>query len=261
MTWDVSAYPPLPAVRGLFVTATDTAVGKTMIAGAIAAHLRGRGRRVGVFKPAASGCRVVDGALVSDDAAFLAACAGTEDAGAVVPLKFAEPLAPNVAAARAGEAVDVGAILKAYRRMAAGSDCVVVEGVGGLLCPIADDFWVIHLARLCRLPLVIVARPALGTINHTLLTLHAARSAGLEVAGVVINRYPEGAADAATATSAEQIARRGAVDILAVVPDDPSASVEEGRLGTAVREAIAAVEWMRWCGRTGEPRTTKGDGT
>ncbi|MFW6153815.1 MAG: dethiobiotin synthase [Planctomycetota bacterium] len=242
-SWDVSAWPSVPAVRGVFVTATDTEVGKTMIAGAIAAHLRERGRRVGAFKPAASGCRVVDGTLISDDAEFLTACAGAE---AVVPLKFAEPLAPNVAAARAGEGVDVGAILAAYRRMAAESECIVVEGVGGLLCPIADDVWVIHLAKLCRLPLVIVARPGLGTINHTLLTLHAARSAGLEVAGVVVNRYPEGDADAATATNVEQIARRGNVEVLAVVPDDPDASVEAGRLGPAVREAIASVAWARW---------------
>ena len=241
--WDVSPWPPPPAARGVFVTATDTEVGKTMIAGAIAAYLRERGRRVGAFKPAASGCRRVGGTLVSDDAEFLTACAG---AGAVVPLTFAEPLAPNVAAARAGETVGVGAILAAYRQVAAESDCVVVEGVGGLLCPIADDFWVIHLAKLCRLPLVIVARPGLGTINHTLLTLHAARSAGLEVAGVVVNRYPEGAADAATATNVEQIARRGDVDVLAVVPDDPAASVEQGRLGPAVRDAIAPVAWARW---------------
>ncbi len=242
-SWDVGAWPPLPAARGVFVTATDTAVGKTMIAGAIAAALRAGGRRVGAFKPAASGCRDGAGPLVSDDGAFLTACAGVE---AVVPLKFAEPLAPNVAAARAGEAVDVGAILAAYRRVAAKSDCVVVEGVGGLLCPIADDFWVIHLARLCRLPLVIVARPGLGTINHTLLTLHAARSAQLAVAGVVVNRYPGGAVDAATATNVEQIARRGDVEVLAVVGDDPGASVEAGRLGPAVREAIAAVAWTRW---------------
>ncbi|NLF33011.1 MAG: dethiobiotin synthase [Planctomycetes bacterium] len=240
--WDVSAWPPLPATRGVFVTATDTAVGKTMIAGAIAAHLRDGGRRVGAFKPAASGCWMDGGVPVSGDAAFLAACAGD----AVVPLTFAEPLAPNVAAARAGGGVDVGAILAAYRPVAARSECMVVEGVGGLLCPIADDFWVIHLAMLCRLPLVIVARPGLGTINHTLLTLHAARSAGLEVAGVVVNRYPEGAADAATATNVEQIARRGRVEVLAVVPDDPAASVADGRLGAAVREAIAAVDWMRW---------------
>jgi len=233
----------LPKVPGLFVTATDTEVGKTMVAGGIARVLRDQGRRVGVFKPAASGCGVVDGELVSEDAEFLAACAGVADSADVAPLKFAEPLAPNVAAARAGEAVDLDAMFAAYRRVVASSDCVVVEGVGGLLCPLSDDFWVIHLAQLCRLPLVIVARPGLGTINHTLLTLHAARSAGLAVAGVVINRYPEGADDAAMMTNAQQIAERGDVDVLAVVLDDPAASVEKRVLGPAVLDAVAGVDW------------------
>jgi len=244
-SFDVSAYPPLPAARGVFVTGTDTEVGKTLIAGAIARHLHRGGRRVGVFKPAASGCRAAPtGELVSDDAAFLAASAGRPHAGQwVCPQRFAEPLAPNVAADRAGTTVDLDAIFAAYRQVADDSECVVVEGVGGLLCPITDDFWVIHLAMLCRLPVVIVARPALGTINHTLLTLHAARSAGLTVAGVIVNRYPRDNAGAAASTNPEQIAARGAVKVLAVVPDDPTASVADARIGPSVQAAIDAVDW------------------
>jgi len=238
----------LPAIPGVFVTATDTEVGKTMVAGAIARALRDRGRKVGVFKPAASGCKTVGGKLVSDDAEFLAACAGVDDSADVAPLRFAEPLAPNVAAAAAGETVDLDAMFAAYRRVAGASDCVVAEGVGGLLCPLSDDFWVVHLAQLCRLPLVIVARPGLGTINHTLLTLHAARSAGLEVAGVVINRYPEAADDASMRTNARQIADRGDVAVLCVVPDDPAASVEQGTLTPRVLDAIGGVDWASLMG-------------
>ncbi len=234
----------LPRTPGVFVTATDTEVGKTMIAGAIAQCLHRQGKRVGVFKPAASGCRVGDdGEMISDDASFLARCAGMDADDDVTALRFAEPLAPNVAAERAGQTVDIEAIVAGYKRIAAAGECVVVEGVGGLLCPLSDDFWVIHLAELCRLPIVIVARPGLGTINHTLLTLQAARAAGLTVAGVVINRYPTDTDDVATITNVRQIAERGQVDVLAVVDDDPESSVERGVLGPGVREAVNQVNW------------------
>ncbi|NQU74955.1 MAG: dethiobiotin synthase [Planctomycetes bacterium] len=247
----VAGYPTLPAVRGVFVTGTDTEVGKTLLAGAIARHLRQAGKRVGVFKPAATGCQMgPDGELVSEDARFLADCAGRPHPLTVVaPQRFAEPLAPNVAAERAGRQVDLDAIFRAYRQIAADSDFVVVEGVGGLLCPISDGFWVIHMAMLCRLPMVIVARANLGTINHTLLTLHAARSARLTVAGVVINRYPVGTTDAAVATNARQIADRGKVIVLTRIDEDPGCSVPLVRLGAKVRQAIDQVDWLSICER------------
>ncbi|MDY6914211.1 MAG: dethiobiotin synthase, partial [Planctomycetota bacterium] len=186
--FDVSRYPPLPRLRGLFVTGTDTEVGKTLIAGAIARRFRKAGRRVDVFKPVASGCRRERGELISTDAEFLAACAeSTRTLAEITPLRFAAALAPNVAARREGRDVDLEAIFDAYDRL--DREAVIVEGVGGLLCPISDDFWVVHLAMMMALPVVIVVRAGLGTINHTLLTLHAARSAGLNVAGVVVNRY------------------------------------------------------------------------
>jgi dethiobiotin synthetase len=188
--FDVAKYPPLPRARGVFVTGTDTEVGKTLVAGAIARRLRRSGRRVEVFKPAATGCRRTREGLVSDDTEFLAACADSRMMLAdITPVRYRTALAPNVAAEREGRPVDLEAIFQAYARVAVAGEVLVVEGVGGLLCPISNDFWVIHFARMTRLPLVIVARAGLGTINHTLLTLHAARSAGLSVAGVVINRY------------------------------------------------------------------------
>jgi len=184
--------PVLAAVRaagGAFVTGTDTGVGKTLIAGAIARSLRHRKRTVEVFKPVATGCRSVRGQLVSQDAEFLAACAGSPRLlSEVCPVRYRTAVAPNVAGERERRPVDLEAIFAEYRRLAT-SPLVIVEGVGGLLCPISDDFWVIHLAKMMALPLVIVARAGLGTINHTLLTIHAARSAGLKVAGVVLNRY------------------------------------------------------------------------
>jgi dethiobiotin synthetase len=198
--FDVSGYAPLPRLAGLFVTGTDTGVGKTLVTGAIARALRAGGRTVEVFKPVASGCRRTREGLVSEDAEFLAACSDSRRTLAqITPVRYAAPLAPNVAAAREGRPVDLEAIFEEYRRLAGAAEVVLVEGVGGLLCPLSDDFWVIHLARMMQLPLVVVARAGLGTINHTLLTVHAARSAGLRVAGVVVNRYrlePAGQASA-----------------------------------------------------------------
>ena len=263
--FDASGFAPLPSLRGLFVTGTDTEVGKTLVAGAIARSLRGAGRRVEVFKPAASGCRKGRDGLISGDAEFLAACSDTRRTlEEVTPLRFGPALAPHVAAAKEGRPVDLEAMFAAYRRLEGACDCVIVEGVGGLLCPIREDFWVVHLARLMRLPLVIVARPNLGTINHTLLTLHAARSMGLEVAGVVINRYPvepEAAAerrriepydvpdaDYAIQTNPRQIALRGKTRILALVPDEPGNSVENVAIGPDTQYVVDQVDWLSLMG-------------
>ena len=280
--FDVDKYPTLPRLRGLFVTGTDTGVGKTLIAGAIARRLRQRGRRVEVFKPVATGCRRESGrGLVSEDAEFLAACAESRRTLAeIVPVRYATAVAPNVAAMREHRPVDLQAIFDAYASLGGSfngeptthpTDAVIVEGVGGLLCPIADDFWVIHFAKMTALPLVIVARPGLGTVNHTLLTLHAARTAGLNVAGVVINDYlleppydlplsttsrrrkSESSrpsepplrddTDIAMFYNPQEIAARGKVDVLAIVPHENQNSVQQATIGPDTEFNIAQVPW------------------
>ena len=258
----MSAWPVMPILRGLFITGTDTEVGKTLIAGAIARNLRHAGMKLEVMKPVATGCRHAREGLVSSDAEFLAACADSRRLlSEIAPLRYAAALAPNVAAQREGKAVDLEAIFHEYRRLEGAADMVIVEGIGGLLCPISEDFWVIHLAKLLALPVVIVARAGLGTINHTLLTLHAARSAGLKVAGVVINRYrlepaaekelknpaqpyTRGDADLAIYTNPAQIAKLGGAAILAIVPDEAENSVEKATIGPNTQFAIDQVDWM-----------------
>jgi dethiobiotin synthetase len=161
--------------RGLFVTATDTGVGKTYLSGAIAAELRRQGLRVGVAKPVVTGL---------DDP-------GPHDhelLGATPVQTYGPPLSPHLAAELAGDELAPEALLANARAAAEGNDAVVVEGVGGLLVPLTRSYTVRDFARDLGLPVVIATRPALGTINHTRLTLEAA--ADLDVRAVVMTPWP-----------------------------------------------------------------------
>src|SRR5436190_10456590 len=180
---------PLP-IPGLFVTGTDTGVGKTVIAGAIANWFYRRGRRVAVLKPVATGCVKRREGLVSEDAEFLAVCSRTpHPLDLICPQRYLEPLAPSVAAKRTRQPLDWEAIQRSIRIMSADSDVMIVEGVGGVMVPMDDKHLVLDMMKWLGAPAVVVARPNLGTINHSLLTVQAIRDAGVKVAGVVINRY------------------------------------------------------------------------
>lgn len=174
--------------RGIFVTGTDTGAGKTFVCRGIARALRGRGWDVGVMKPVESGCRRVDGRLVPEDAAFLHEAAGSSDRlEEVNPYSLEHPLAPALAAELEGVDIRVEVIQEAYRRLAERHDLVLVEGAGGLLVPITGNYFMADLARDLGLPLLVVSRAQLGTINHTLLTLSHASRMGIPVLGVVMN--------------------------------------------------------------------------
>jgi len=236
----------VPPAKGLFVTGTDTEVGKTVIAGAIAVLLRSRGVRVGVFKPVATGCvRRVRLGLTSEDAEFLAHCADSpHDLRTISPCCYATPAAPSVAARHERRPVDFEAIARAYRLIVQDSDFVIVEGVGGLLVPITEAYNVADLAGRFGLPLVIVARASLGTINHTLLTLEAARHRNLKVAGVVLNRYRADSATLAEETNPEVIAQVGRVDLPVVVPFDRHTNLRRGRVGANILAALREAKWL-----------------
>ncbi len=169
---------------GYFVTGTDTGVGKTVVSCALVRGLRERGLDVGAMKPIETGVGP-EGPL---DALALQAAAGGEDAlEDVCPQRFALPAAPTVAARAEGRGVELWAIQRAYERLRARHECVIAEGAGGLLVPATEELSMADLARELDLPLIVVARASLGTINHTLLTLEAAVERGLAVAGVVIS--------------------------------------------------------------------------
>lgn len=179
------------APRGIFVTGTDTGVGKTIVAATLARLLRMNGVSVGVMKPVTSGCREVSGELVSDDALLLSQAAGIDVSDDVAPYRLGKALAPADAARIDGVRIDFSVIKAAFDRLASSYDYVIVEGAGGLMVPLSGGLLVADLARELGLPLLVVARPGLGTINHTVLTCFAAQQLGLRVAGVIVNGMPE----------------------------------------------------------------------
>ncbi len=238
--------PPL-SIPGLFITATDTEVGKTVIAGAVAHYFLKRVRRVAVCKPIASGSVRRREGLVSEDAEFLASCADARfPLDIICPVRFKEPLAPAIAAERAKEPVDWEAVGRSLRLMSAESEVMVVEGVGGVMAPLDERHTVLDLARWLGLPAVIVARPGLGTINHTLLTIEALRREGVKIAGVVINRYPADGASIAEETAPRWIEKFGKVPVLAIVPDYPG--LKRPPLPATVLSPIDRVDWERLAG-------------
>lgn len=204
--------------RGLFVTGTDTQVGKTYVAALIAQHLRGRGFRVGVYKPVASGCDNLEIPDAPSDAQLLWEAAGKPLAlRDVCPQWFAAPLAPPAAAALEGRQVDSGLLRRGLEVWAEQCDVIVVEGVGGLFAPVSDDELVADLACDLGYPLLIVAANRLGTINHTLLTLQACHHyrVPLPVIGTVLNDTAPSQQDASAYTNRQWIERFAHVPILA----------------------------------------------
>jgi dethiobiotin synthetase len=211
---------------GFFITATDTGVGKTFVGCALARAALRRGLRVAVCKP----CETGDG----DDGERLLRAAGRPlDEALVRPFRFPMPASPEESAREAGGSVDVARIVAAVETLAADADFVIVEGAGGLLVPLAPGVLMADLAARLRLPLLVVARASLGTVNHTLLTIEAARRRELTVAGVILTRASE-TAGPDEPTNPGAIARYGKTHILGALPhirasDDAAIDAEAER--------------------------------
>jgi dethiobiotin synthetase len=206
--------------RGLFITGTDTGVGKTYVTALIAKALCRAGRRVGVYKPAASGCRAEEGRLVADDAVALWEAAGRPASlDKVCPQVFAAPMAPHLAARAEGRELDTDLLRRGIDFWLDRCDMVLVEGSGGLMSPLSDDEYVADLAYDFGFPLVIVAANRLGAINHTLQTLITAASFrdGLGVAGIVLNHPVAAADDMSVGSNREEIAARAIAQVLAEI--------------------------------------------
>jgi dethiobiotin synthetase len=207
--------------RGVFVTGTSTEVGKTVVAAALARTLAGEGKRVAVFKPCVTGMDEFpgydeaaaieaahgaaggttagsatagdggpSGAGLPDHALLRLASGSSQSDDEIAPYRYDPPMSPHLAAGLAGEEIDPERVMAAARAAAAGVDAIVCEGVGGLLVPLSPTWSVRSLAVELGYPLVVVAPPGLGSINHTLLTVESARQVGLKVAAIVLNPWP-----------------------------------------------------------------------
>ena len=236
----------LPKKAGLFITGTGTGVGKTLIAGAIAKILTDKGLKVGVFKPIATGCKHSWEGLISNDAWFLCYCANSDlSLSTINPVGYPTPAAPIISAACDGPVVDFDRIAAAYKQISDSSDIVIVEGIGGVRVPLTEEFDLLDLAVEFAMPLVIVARPNLGTINHTLMTIDCVRAAELKITGVVINGYKATESTIAEDTAPEVIAKCSGVDILSVVPFDETVDIEEPNLGEFIVGSLMNCDWAK----------------
>jgi dethiobiotin synthetase len=215
---------------GVFVTGTGTEVGKTVVAAAIAHGLAGGGRRVAVFKPAVTG---LDQGAEPDHELLRGAAASDQSDDEIAPYRYRPAASPHLAAELAGETIEPARLLEGARRAGAEADALVCEGVGGLLVPLTLGYLVRDFARDLGLPLVVAAPPGLGTINHTLLTLEAARAVGLAVAAVVLTPWPR-EPGALERSNLEALRRLGGVEV------EPLAQLDRGDPATWPRLAVEA---------------------
>lgn len=232
-------------MRGLFITGTDTGVGKTHIACRIVRELKAAGYRVGVFKPACSGAMIAtDGRPHWDDIDRLKKAFGRDiPDDQICPQRFLAPLAPPVAARNEKRSVDMAAIERGFNawRTSRDIDILIVEGAGGLLCPLTDRSTVADFAIRLQLPLLIVSRLALGTINHTLMTVEAAQHRRLPIAGIVFNELMPTAADLSVSSNPEEVAGRCNVPVLGICRYESKGWLS--RFGKATQ-----LDWTRYLG-------------
>lgn len=196
--------------RTIFITATDTNVGKSVATLALATLLKSKGHSVGVFKPVQ---------CAGDDASFLKKSLGLKDSLKLInPCYAKEPLSPHLAFKRAHKTIDVAKIKQAYKTLRARYDIVLVEGAGGLMVPLKDNYFNADLVRELNAELIIVSRLGLGTINHTLLTINQAKAYGLDIKGVLFSDINPKQKSIAEKTNPEEIGRLSGVKILGVIP-------------------------------------------
>lgn len=238
---------------GIFITGTDTDVGKTVVAAGLALALRKRGVKVGVMKPVATGCHGTDKRMVSSDAVFLWEAAENEYPPLTNPIRYRNPLSPNVAAAIEKREVDLEEMRNAYHDLQKHYDFIIVEGVGGLLVPITNDYYVANMVREFGLPMVIVARPGLGTINHTLLTIDAAMVRGFDIRGIIFNRIPKVNYSMAEVTNPKVINDLSGVPVLGSLPEMDSLNVDDCRFGDLLKVFEERIEIDKILADTGLP--------
>jgi dethiobiotin synthetase len=222
-------------VRGLFITGTDTGAGKSLLSAALLAAISAAGERVRAHKPVVTGLDATGEEPWPADHELLARAAGMRPQE-VSPLRYGPAVSPHLAAELAGERIELEPLLAAVHHD--GSDLLIVEGIGGLLTPLSEDLTVCDYATALGLPILIAARPGLGTLNHTLLTLRAARMAGLSVRAVVLTPWPEQPSELELSNRLT-IARMGHVEVAGLARAEGSDRAELARVGTEL-------PWRSW---------------
>jgi dethiobiotin synthetase len=206
---------------GIFVTGTDTGVGKTVVAASLLSRFRAGGVDAVPMKPVQTGCRLSQGRQVAPDLAFCLKAVrlnpGRRDMADMAPYCFCPACSPHLAAKEAGDRISLQVIDRAFRRLSRAHDVVVVEGAGGVLVPLNDRQTMLDLMIRLRLPILLVARPGLGTLNHTLLSLQTLHGAGLTVLGVILNQATPGRWGRIEDDNVRTIERFGGVKVLECV--------------------------------------------
>jgi len=214
--------------KGVFVTGTDTEVGKTIVTASLVSLLIHDGFDVGVMKPVETGCSKKNGRLVPRDATFLKVVSDSKDGLSLInPYRFSKPLAPSIAAEFDHKEIKIEKISFAYEKLSEKHDITFVEGAGGLLVPLAAKLTNLDLILKLALPIIVVVGSKLGAVNHALLTVNWARDNGIRVIGLVINqpnRSPSPRKNLAQKTNSALIRSFAEVPILGEVPYIPSIS-------------------------------------
>ncbi len=213
--------------KGLFITGTDTGVGKTLVSVGLITLFKERGMRVGVMKPAESGCRREERGLIPEDAIMLKnAAESQDDLDTINPYALEAPIAPALAAEREGVEIRLEVIRRAFEILISRYDMVIVEGAGGFLVPLFGNFFLADLVKELDLPLLLVTEAKLGIINHTLLTLAHAREREIPVLGIVMNHASDQQGLPET-LNAEALRRWAKAPFLGAIPFMPGFDNEE----------------------------------
>jgi len=234
--------------RGIFITGTDTGVGKTVITAGLAAVLKAEGLQVGVMKPIQTGAKLTNGGLESEDLKLLVKAAAIDEPQELTnPYCLALAAAPMLAAQEAGIQIDLARIQQAYQRLAERYEVVLVEGAGGLLVPIHANYTFLDLVRDLGLPLLIVARATLGTINHTALTVACAQNAGVPIWGIILNHSNPGSEGLVEKNNPTIIEQLTGIPVWGIIPYSPKISVEQTEVGdiASLMEKHLRLGWIR----------------
>ena len=221
-------------IRGIFITGTDTGVGKTVIAAGIAGMLKESGINAGVMKPIQSGAIKKKNRLISPDAEFLIKASGVQDKrDLITPFSARATLAPNIAFGLENKKININRIFDCFNLLSKKHDFMIVEGIGGISVPILDNYLVIDLIKDLGLPIIIVSRSNLGTINHTLLSVNLAKDKGIKILGIVINNYPN-KPGICEKTNPEIISKISRVPIIGIMPQIGNVDVGTRRIGDLI---------------------------